>query len=314
MILVCRALGSMPVYSATSLNPEEHHFIALWGTMAYHGLMTDAQEAKLLSGFSPSLGVGYRFHLNNFIMQVGAEAQYSWNTHPMPTIVQEQTMYDADLNQEEFKLIATLFDRKDVYHLVSVNIPVLFGYERERFYALAGAEAGLQVYGVATSTALLTSTGEYERYIGLFENMPNHGLLTHPVESGKKQYSTGLNLLLHLEAGARVDRYSRKKGFHVKPHMHRMYVGAFAQYGVLDIHGNKPLGDQMALDFTSGVSANILPVLISNQTAGKTVHPFTVGVKFTALLELPQKGKSYIYDYNRVSTNYRKRGGNQSIQ
>ena len=39
-----------------------------------------------------------------------------------------------------------------------------------------------------------------------------------------------------------------------------------------------------------------------------------VGIKYTIAFELPQKGKSYIYDSNKVGRDYIKRGGNQSIK
>ena len=37
------------------------------------------------------------------------------------------------------------------------------------------------------------------------------------------------------------------------------------------------------------------------------------GIKYTIAFEGKQRKKSYIYDYNRVERNYRKRGGNQNI-
>ena len=61
------------------------------------------------------------------------------------------------------------------------------------------------------------------------------------------------------------------------------------------------------------VSAIIINHLCEEMKNGK-LNPLTVGVKCAVLFELPKKGKSYYYDYNKVERGYIKRGGNQSIQ
>ena len=314
VLLVCWVSFSTPAFAATDLNPEEHHFLGIWGNMGYYGWLTNSDEAKLLNGMAPAFGFGYRFYHNYFLFQVGAEAQYTWTNYNMPISMLQARMYDTDVPHEEFELTALLYNRQDVYQTVSLNIPVFVGGEKERFYALVGAVVGVNMYGTATTNAVFTSFAAYDNYVGVFGNMPNHYLTTHAVESGKQTFRLGINIAAHLEAGARIDKFNRKTGFNVKKKLYRMYVGGFFNYGIKDIHEKTTTGDQMVIDFSQGAGATIQPAFLSNQMKGKTITPFIVGVKFTVLFELPQKGKSYIYDFKRVETDYIKRGGNQSIQ
>ena len=53
--------------------------------------------------------------------------------------------------------------------------------------------------------------------------------------------------------------------------------------------------------------------MLSNLTDGAIFRNLNIGIKYTIAFEGKQRKKSYIYDYNRVERNYRKRGGNQNI-
>lgn len=300
--------------AATKLNPEQYHFVDFWGSLGYSAMLHNMPDAKIPSGVSPVIGVGYRYFRNNFIIQTGIEGRYVWMKSVMEEVVLQERMYDSDVNKEPFTMNVQLNNRKDIYRTASVSIPFYLGYEKNRFYFLAGVAANMGVYGKAESSSDLMTKAQYDRYIGLFEGMPNHGLSNLQVQSGRMNYGTAFDLMVHGEIGARVDEFSNKTGFKRKKHTYRMYLGAFVDCGVLSINSQPAVGDQLTMDFTHGVNAAIVPLLLSNQMSNRRLNNLIVGVKYTIAFELPQRGKSYIYDYDRVEHHYRIRGGNQTIR
>lgn len=313
VLIIGLVIEMSPAYAASKLNPNDRHMLGFWGSLGYSGLLHNRTESKIPSGVAPAIGVGYRYSHNNFIFQTGLEGQYAWMTCVMPLEIYQQRMVDSDINHEPFMMTAAISDRKEVYQTANVQLPLYVGYERGYFYALAGVTAGLNVYGTASSKGTLDTRAEYERLIGVMEEMPNHGLTRIDVNSGSKTFHTNINVMAHVEIGGRLDKFYQKTGFRAKRHTHRLYLAAFADYGVLNVHQNTSAGELIELDFTEGVNATVTPLLISNQMLGKRINPLVAGVKFTVMFELPKHGKSYIYDYYKVTNGYIKRGGNQSI-
>lgn len=286
----------------------------VWGSIGYSGMMHNLKGSKIPSGVAPTIGVGYRFYRNGMILQTGVEGQYAWMKCVMPFEVHQQRMLDADANREPFMMTATVSDRRENYTMMNVQVPLYLGYEKEYWYVLAGVTVGLNVYGKATSWGTMTTQAAYERLIGVMEGMPNHGLTKIDVESGERSFRTNTNMMAHVEAGGRLDKANHKKGFKPTNHLHRLYLGVFVDYGFLNVNKNISEGDLLKLDFTNGVNASIAPLMTSTQMLQKRINPLVVGIKFTALFELPKHGKSYIYDYQKVNSGFIKRGANQSMQ
>ena len=191
--------------------------------LGYSGLLHNRTESKIPSGVAPAIGVGYRYSHNNFIFQTGLEGQYAWMTCVMPLEIYQQRMVDSDINHEPFMMTAAISDRKEVYQTANVQLPLYVGYEKGYFYALAGVTAGLNVYGTASSKGTLDTRAEYERLIGVMEEMPNHGLTRIDVNSGSKTFHTNINVMAHVEIGGRLDKFYQKTGFRAKRHTHRLY-------------------------------------------------------------------------------------------
>lgn len=313
IVLVCLTAVLSPLSAATRLNPEQRNFIYLSGSFGYSGMIHNMPEAKIPSGVAPSIAVGYRCFYNNFIFQTGIEGKYAWMKSVMPEVELRERMVDADINHEPFTMSILLNNRQDIYQTVSVSVPLYFGYEKGRFYFLAGVAAGIDVYGKAASSSVLTTRAEYDQLIGVFEQMPNHGLTTINVESGDVDMGMVFNLMAHLEMGGRINHMFKHQQFRLNPDKVRMYLAAFADCGALSLNRKGAYGDQLTMDYSHGVNATIVPLMLSNQMTPYRMIPLTVGVKFTIAFELPSHGKSYIYDYNK-SVHDRKRGGNQGIK
>ena len=307
-------IAMSPAYAASKLTPDERHSFGVWGSFGYSGLLHNKKGSKIPNGVAPAVGVGYRFFRNNFIFQTGVEGQFAWMTCKMPLEIHQQRMVDSDINREPFLMTATVSDRREIYKTLSMQVPLYVGYEKGNLYALAGLTVGLNLYGSASSEGTLTTHAEYERLIGIMERMPNHGLALIDVTSGTQSFHTNINASVHVELGGRLDLLGSKKGYKPDNHRHRLYLGGFLDFGFLNVHQNSAKGDLVKLDFTQGVNATFTPLLMSTQMLNKRVNQVVLGIKFTAMFELPKHGKSYIYDYNDINSGYIKRGGNQSIK
>ncbi|MBQ6776706.1 MAG: hypothetical protein IJP52_00100 [Paludibacteraceae bacterium] len=287
-IILCVLMTAIGSLSASKLFPDEYHFISLWGSAGYSTLLHNSSEIKAGPGFAPSIGVGYRYYHTGFIMQLGVEGQYALWTNKLNT--SSLTMNMRDTEGDVFSMKASVNESKDRMHAINVNIPILFGYEYHRIYFLAGVGAGLNVWAQTSSHSSVTTMGDYERFIDPFVDMPNHGFTRgKSVDSKKYDVQMNLNLMLHAEIGARVDRFYKEKGADVPKHKYRMYVAAFADYGILNVHKNKDYGQALSYNETSeGLQFYVVPAMVSSQLYNKRVTPLTIGVKFTVLFELPK--------------------------
>lgn len=313
-ICLCWLWGLLPVHGASRLNPEIHHFVDVWGGVGYMGWLHSMEGTKPFSGVAPSVGVGYRLVYNRFIFQTGVEGQFTWTKGHIADIERQEWMNDWDIPNEPFRMHIRVYDCTDVNKTVNLQVPIMMGYEYGRFYGLAGVTVGMSLYGNATSSAAMQTTGEYDAYIGIMEEIPNHGFETKELTSGDCSFRMGPYLMAHMEAGARLDKFKRYKGFNVKNHTYRVYLGVYAEYSVLNAHNSTSNGSMVGLDLNHGVQAKLTPFMLCDEMKSGKVNPLTVGIKCTMLFELPQAGKSYIYDWNKVEKGYIKRGGNQSIQ
>ena len=314
VLIIGMVIEMSPVSAATKLTPDERHMFGVWGSIGYSGLMHNLKGSQIPSGVAPAIGAGYRFYRNGAILQTGVEGQYAWMKCVMPFEVHEQRMVDADANREPFMMTVTVSDRRESYTMLNVQVPIYAGYEGEKWYMLAGLTVGLNMYGKATSWGTMTTQAVYERLIGIMEAMPNHGLTRVDIESGEKAFRTNVNMMAHVEVGGRLDKVNLKKGYKPTNHLHRLYLAAFVDYGFLNVNKNSSEGDLLKLDFTNGVQASVAPLMMSTQMLQKRINPLVVGVKFTAMFELPKHGKSNVYDSKKVSSGFIKRGANQSMQ
>ena len=90
---------------------------------------------------------------------------------------------------------------------------------------------------------------------------------------------------------------------------------AYVDFGLFDVHvkgSGSPIFGYRETD--TGVQFYVQPLMLSNLSAGAVFRNLNVGIKYTIAFEMPQRGKSYIYDYDRVEHHYRIRGGNQTIK
>ena len=308
------AVISLCVSAHTKLTPETTSFLSLHGDLGYSALLHNIPSQPSAAGLNTNIGFDYRLFHNDFLFSIGVEGMYELNSNHIEEVNDAIRMMDTE--GDLFDMHVQVEKSRDLTHMANVNIPILFGGEWKRFYFLIGPKISLNLYGMTSSTARITTYGEYERYYDDFYDMPNHQFESNQkMSSGTMPMKWNFNVMAHFEVGARFSHMYEHKQFRINPDKTRMYLAVYADFGVLNLYNNTggaPTFDYRETD--KGVQFFIQPLMLSNLSAGATFRNLNVGIKYTIAFEMPKRGKSYVYDYFEVESNYVKRGGNQTIR
>ena len=291
-----------PVYSHTRLAPEKHHFMWAAADFGYATLLNySTKTVPNPQGFSPALSGGYRIYYNNFILQTGLGFRYGYYRY---MIADDHVRLDMlDTEGDPFVMHALVRDCKDVSHMLEVGIPLSVGYEKNKFYFLVGVKPNFVFFGQAKSQALLTTYGEYDRYVDDFVSMHNHSFIDdEPIESDWLKLPFDFNITGHIEVGLRLDQFNKTQGFEAIRGKLRYYIAFYAESGRLINFGEKPANTNHLLRYEQKPNEElkfyVTPALMSFEMQNASVNPMTIGVKFTCLFSLPDEPRQKIYDAN----------------
>ena len=314
-IIVVLALLCACASAHTRLTPELTHFVSLHGDLGYSALLHSIPNQPAAAGLNTNIGVDYRLYYNNFLFSLGVEGMYDLNANRISHV--DETIPMRDTEGQLFDMHVRVDKARDLAHMVNLNVPVLFGGEWGRFYFLAGPKVSLNLYGSTSSTSQFTTYGEYDKYYDDFYDMVNHQFESgQTTSSGTMPVKWNLNVLAHVEIGARFNHMFKHQQFRINPDKIRMYLAAYVDFGVLSVYtgkNGKPLFEYEETP-DKGVQFYVQPLLHSNLADNVAFRNMNVGIKYTIAFEMPKHGKSYIYDYNKVERDYRIRGGNQTIK
>ena len=312
VIILFVVLSCVRASAFTRLTDETYHFVSLHGDLGYSMLLHSIAGQTPATGMNTNIGFDYRLHHNNFLFSAGVEGMYELNANKLDKLDVSIPMIDTE--GEQFDMHVLVDKSKDISHMVNLNVPLLVGGEWGRFYFLIGPKISLNLYGSTSSSAQVTTYGEYDRYYDDFYDMPNHQFVTgQQMSSANIPLKWNMNVLAHLEIGGRVNHMYKHKQFRLNPDMVRMYVAGYVDFGVLNIHhtsGGAPLFEYRETD--QGVQFYIQPLLVSSMSDNAVFRNMNIGIKYTIAFELPSHGKSFIYDYKKNEPF--KRGGNQGIK
>ncbi len=283
-------LGISQMLSAyTHLASEKHHFLYVDAAAGYASLYNTSNVIKSGVGSAVEIGIGYRFSCNYFLTSIGMEGYYRYNTHSM-----ERERLQLNLKDTEgtpFVLTADATRGKDVCRSIAMNIPLLFGIEYRRFYGLVGPKLSCNLWGQTRTDATLTTNGQYDRYIGVFEEMPNHTFYTRAITSGTQSLSWNMDVLAHIEIGARIGPAYFTTGGDVPKPKQRYYISLYADYGLLNIRDRQSKGERLGYQETEkdGIVFYTTPALLCKELENASVKQYSFGIKATILFELPQQ-------------------------
>jgi hypothetical protein len=308
-------LISIGVNAQARISSETTHGFFMSGDLGYSALLHNIQGYPASAGLNTNIGMGYRLFHDNFLFSTGLEAAYQFNANQLDNMDLKMPMRDTE--GQLFQMHVLVNESQDFTHMVNLNLPILFGGEWGKVYFLVGPKIAINVYGAASSSAVYTTYGEYDEYYDDFYDMPNHQFESNrKMSSGTLPMDWNMNIMAHLEIGSRVGHYYKYKIFRINPDKVHMYLAAYVDFGVLNIHSNKagePIFDYKETE-DQGVQFYIQPLLISSASNNAVIRNLNIGIKYTICFPMKPSGKSFIYDWWKAGRDYRKSGGNQAFK
>lgn len=196
-------------------------------------------------GYTVGLGFDYSYTGRGLILQTGLAVRWQ---NVSNRVFNDSLVVDPIMDSEgiPFRLQYDLTDRVDLSRNLYLQVPVLAGTYFYGAYFLAGVKLNVQLMGNTKTKLNVTTTATYDRYIGTWEEMDNHGIRkeVEKVRNGGK-----LNLKFDVLATAEIGyewslgNYGKKGYRKQSAKDYRVRLGAFVECGLLDI---MPKGDNRA--------------------------------------------------------------------
>jgi hypothetical protein len=153
-----------------------HHLVGLHidgGYSAIFGNMPALSTAP--GGYTTGFGIDYSYTGRGLILQTGLGIRWQdvQNRFANDSLIVDPATDSEGVN---FRLKYDFTDRIDRSRNIYVQIPILAGMYFYNFYFLAGLKLSAQVAGWTQQDVFVSTSAKYERYIGIWEEMDNHGI------------------------------------------------------------------------------------------------------------------------------------------
>ena len=222
-------------------------FIDVYGGGGYSALLHGIDGTSVPGGGAGMLGVGYFMkHNSNFNFRAGLEFMYLNSTTRLDDFdYSGKYIYKDQQVQQNMLYFLSSSKYREAQNRMSLNIPIMFGAEINQLYFLAGAKVGLGLLGNYSMKSDVTTYLVDPTLIDNLENMPTHNLNTQQAKYGSN-LQFGLDVAISAEAGICLDEYfpaaALEYGSGKEKRKLSYRVGAFFDYGLMNINKNTPNG------------------------------------------------------------------------
>lgn len=268
---------------------ETRNYLGLNVEAGAWGLLPSG-DTRLKAGVGPGAELGFVYELQHkhFLFQTGVGAEFGYaifNSDSASAV----GLPAIDMNDDYFLYTYEFGKRRDNYMDLSVELPVLFGGQWNRFYFLAGAKVKFHAMTRAHVKGNLTTFGDYSPVFGDFRDMPEYEFVTDNELTRDVNSSLNLDVAASAEIGMRLGEIYHGTGFDV-PKQRTIYrLALFADYGLLNLRKDKGLAPivtpPMYIDghMLEGLTYNDI---LSTANVAKKVNSLFVGLKFTILFQV----------------------------
>ena len=288
-------------------------FIDVYGGGGYSALLHKTEGSSVPGGGAGMLGIGYFMkHKSNFHFRGGLEFMYLNSTTKLDDFdYSGNYKYKDQIDEQSMMYVLSSSKYREAQNRMSLNIPIMFGSQFNQIYFMAGAKIGLGLMGNYSMKSDVTTYLVDPTLIDNLENLPTHGLKTQEVKYGSN-FDFGLDVAVSLEAGICLDEYfpatalEYGSGKDKKALSYR--VGAFVDYGILNINKSKPNGLLFNFPDMTDNGDGTFEVPLSNVENGQfqnnsvlsvknsegklaNLNSLVVGAKFTVLLGIDKAPK-----------------------
>lgn len=233
-----------------SLYSGAHHLIGFSAEGSWSSFVSSMPNTSVKpGGGSAGFHLLYEFQYNGFILQTGVGVAYQQvRTNIADTSIYHTNMTDtwSGINPVDFTLKHRFTERQDMAQQAYGQVPLYAGHyffgAHGIGYFLAGVRANYAFWGNTSQKLIGTTTGLYERYIGVWEEMDNHGFRKDvPIERKGEQLKLKLDVMAHAEIGYEYNTQQSARDYRVRPSDRldgRLRFAAFADFGILNICPN----------------------------------------------------------------------------
>ena len=225
-----------------SLYSGSHHLIGVSAEGSWSSFISPMpQTSNTPGGGTAGLHFLYEYQYSGFIFQTGLGAAYQRVFTP----IADTTIYHynmVDNYGDSFTLKHYFYDLQDEAQQIYVQLPLYFGHyifaEHGIGYFLAGFRFSYGVWGNTRQTLIGTTTGKYEKYVGIWEEMDNHGFRKDVPIERKGDLKLKFDLMLHGEIGYEYNTRQQAKDYRIRPSDRldgRIRVAGFLDFGLLNI-------------------------------------------------------------------------------
>lgn len=271
--------------AVTLANAQTSHSLMLWLDGGATSFFDNIEESKYAIGGGGGAGFGYELQHKHFLLDIGVGFEYgATNTYMHPYTIDIAGLVDSE--GDTYTGHFTFDKRRDISNLGYVNIPLLMGGRFNHFYFLVGAKLGVNLIYNASIQSDVTVKGTYDKYLGLWENMPNHNFGTTELATESPIAFNSIDLKGSLEMGYRFDIKKPNEWSPTSPVSFR--IGGFIDYGILNANsGINNYGYATVPENGDVGQISMNHVFVSNLAEEKLINNFFLGVKFTILFRMP---------------------------
>ncbi|MBO4665701.1 MAG: hypothetical protein J5612_02390 [Paludibacteraceae bacterium] len=215
-----------------------HHLLGLHvdgGYSAMFGNMPAMTTGP--GGYTTGFGLDYSYTGRGLILQTGLGIRWQdvRNRFGADSLIVDPATDSEGVN---FRLKYDFTDRIDRTRNIYVQLPVLAGMYFYNFYFLAGLKLNFQVAGWTQQHVAVSTSASYDRYIGIWEEMDNHGIRK---EVEQDRDGAALNLKFDVMGTFEIGyewafgNYGKKGYRKQNAQDYRLRLAAFVECGFLDI-------------------------------------------------------------------------------
>lgn len=225
-----------------------HHLLGFSLEGSWSTFVHNVPTASIIpGGGAVGLHFIYEYQYSGLLFQTGLGINYQRVfTHVADTNIYQYDMRDHwdRVNEATFTLKHNFRDRCDMSQQLYGQVPLYVGHyilgPTGIGYYLAGIHVNYAFWGNTSQTMTGTTTGMYEKYVGIWEEMDNHGFRKDvPVERTGKQLQLKLDLMAHGEIGYEYTTYQGPHNYRITTVNRldlRMRFAAFVDFGILNIN------------------------------------------------------------------------------
>lgn len=268
-----------------SLSVFSDSWWSVWGSAGFPMQLDNSKQTSAMISAGGYVGTGWTYRYQHFLMNIGIETGYTVRkvsiTHPQ--IIFNRT----DENMHEYMYNVTTTNHTDTEQAIEINVPLLFGAEFQRFYFLLGPEFNYRFLGNIKSRALVSTTGDFDRYYETLEDMPNHGFWNNKSVEASHPMHTNWDIQFRFEVGAMLYPNKRYSNAHTSP---QCRLGAFVDYGIRNMA--QP-GSETMIQMTDDLAqpVNLSPFALAKDSESASIHNFMVGIRCCVMIPLSKQHK-----------------------